>query len=473
MTSSESGAPVLCVLTAEQQVAYTGELEMLRGAGVQLLYQPDPDLGLQDIASVAPGAIIVGMTVDMMEGLEFVAHVMQQYPAYDRSIVVLPDKGDPFPPVVHRRDPQTRRSMTEHIDLDEVPEVILAGLPQSERTDAVVSERVTVPDSSRDSAREILADFARDASTLELGREQVQALATRSRDEVTPPPPPMPTDRPRPPSLVGVGASRASAAPVAPVAPVAQPQAVAPPGPPAPVPVPQAPVSYVQPAPAAAGAAGLDPRMKWGLIAAAVAVVLVVIALLVGGGEETAAGAASGAADEAAPAVEEPVAAAEAEAEAEPVAAAEAEAEAEAEPEAEPVAEAEPEVEAEAEPPAEPPSVDLSERVTLPLAFAKGSGTPRTSGDADEILGAMRAALRANPSARIEVGGHTSEEGTDKVNHTLGKRRARAAGKWLARRGIPSKRLVYKNYAASEPASDEGSASARAQNRRVTVRLVE
>jgi hypothetical protein len=125
---------VLVVLSTEQREAYAAELERFSRPGIRLKFEESPEAGIEIATATtsAPAMVIVGMTVGMLEGLEFVALLMRARPKFPGKIVVLPDKGDPFPPVVQSRDPATGKSSTENIDLAGI-ESLISVLAESAR----------------------------------------------------------------------------------------------------------------------------------------------------------------------------------------------------------------------------------------------------------------------------------------------------------------------------------------------------
>lgn len=77
--------------------------------------------------------------------------------------------------------------------------------------------------------------------------------------------------------------------------------------------------------------------------------------------------------------------------------------------------------------------------------------------------------LTANPSAKVEIQGHTDSIGTDAYNRSLSDRRATTVMKYLRTRGIDPSRMTTKGLGESEPAADNGTKAGRAQNRRVVI----
>ena len=89
------------------------------------------------------------------------------------------------------------------------------------------------------------------------------------------------------------------------------------------------------------------------------------------------------------------------------------------------------------------------------------------SGEAREILKANAEWLRANPTTRVEIEGHTDSRGTVEYNLALGARRARAAKDFLQTSGISSDRMTTISYGKELPLCQEETDSCWAQNRRV------
>lgn len=79
--------------------------------------------------------------------------------------------------------------------------------------------------------------------------------------------------------------------------------------------------------------------------------------------------------------------------------------------------------------------------------------------------------LKADPSLRLEVGGHTDDTGTDKHNMNLSQGRAAAVVQVLTGQyGIDPSRLNAKGYGDTKPVAPNDTPSNMAQNRRVELR---
>ena len=88
----------------------------------------------------------------------------------------------------------------------------------------------------------------------------------------------------------------------------------------------------------------------------------------------------------------------------------------------------------------------------------------------DQITGA----LRDNPQiTKVEIQGHTDDQGTDEYNADLSQRRAESVQRWLVEHGIEAARLRARGYGETMPLVRDITEEARAQNRRVEFRIME
>lgn len=80
--------------------------------------------------------------------------------------------------------------------------------------------------------------------------------------------------------------------------------------------------------------------------------------------------------------------------------------------------------------------------------------------------------LNENPSIRIEISGHTDNLGKPEDNQTLSTNRAKAIVDYLTAKGIDTRRLIYKGYAATKPIVANDSEAGRAKNRRTEFTVI-
>jgi len=92
--------------------------------------------------------------------------------------------------------------------------------------------------------------------------------------------------------------------------------------------------------------------------------------------------------------------------------------------------------------------------------------------DSKIILDDAAAVMQRYPDIKVEIAGHTDSVGTDEYNMGLSARRAQAVMDYFASKGIDASRLSFKGYGESMPIVDNSTASNRAQNRRVEMRII-
>ena len=103
--------------------------------------------------------------------------------------------------------------------------------------------------------------------------------------------------------------------------------------------------------------------------------------------------------------------------------------------------------------------------VTNNILFDTGKATIKPESDAE--LDRIAEYMRANPSVRFEVQGHTDSQGSDAVNDPLSQQRAEAVVKALEAKGVDGFNLRAVGKGSHEPVADNSTDAGRAQNRRV------
>lgn len=83
------------------------------------------------------------------------------------------------------------------------------------------------------------------------------------------------------------------------------------------------------------------------------------------------------------------------------------------------------------------------------------------------VLGREAQRIKANPTARIQVAGHTDSIGSEEYNQGLSERRAAAVRSHLISEGVAGTRLVTIGYGETQPIATNDTREGRAQNRRV------
>lgn len=99
------------------------------------------------------------------------------------------------------------------------------------------------------------------------------------------------------------------------------------------------------------------------------------------------------------------------------------------------------------------------------IYFDSDSATPKP--ESEKTLNEILAALKAQPSLKLLIAGHTDSTGTAAHNLTLSQQRAEAVVSWLVGHGIAAQRLSAKGFGQTQPVADNSTAAGRALNRRV------
>jgi OOP family OmpA-OmpF porin len=90
----------------------------------------------------------------------------------------------------------------------------------------------------------------------------------------------------------------------------------------------------------------------------------------------------------------------------------------------------------------------------------------------DEYIKNLKLVLENNPSAKIEVTGHTDSTGTEWFNNELGLKRAGFVRSYLVNAGINADQIVTSSKGYSEPAASNSTREGRAANRRTEIKVI-
>lgn len=103
--------------------------------------------------------------------------------------------------------------------------------------------------------------------------------------------------------------------------------------------------------------------------------------------------------------------------------------------------------------------------IALQVNFDNNSATikPESHGELDNLV----EFLKAVPSARGTLEGHTDSVGSDTYNRNLSQRRADSVKAYVTGKGIEAARIEARGFGESQPIADNATAEGRAQNRRV------
>ncbi|MFC7000031.1 OmpA family protein [Rufibacter roseus] len=80
--------------------------------------------------------------------------------------------------------------------------------------------------------------------------------------------------------------------------------------------------------------------------------------------------------------------------------------------------------------------------------------------------------LKANPSLKVEIAGHTDNVGQAAANQKLSEARAKAVVNYLVSKGAPASMFQAKGYGQTQPAAPNDSEENRQLNRRIELRLL-
>ncbi len=111
----------------------------------------------------------------------------------------------------------------------------------------------------------------------------------------------------------------------------------------------------------------------------------------------------------------------------------------------------------------------ISQARIFPVRFGVGEATPRNM-EADRIAAFAKRFARCQGA--LEVFGYTDNSGAPRENERISEDRARFAQALLLQHGADNQRMVVKGMGSLAPVAEGNTSTARAQNRRVTVRCV-
>ena len=94
---------------------------------------------------------------------------------------------------------------------------------------------------------------------------------------------------------------------------------------------------------------------------------------------------------------------------------------------------------------------------------------PESKSQLDEIV----AFMKNNPSLKVEISGHTDNQGSDNYNLELSEKRAASVVAYLIVHGVPNMRLVSKGYGFTKPVANNSTEEGRALNRRTEFKILE
>jgi OOP family OmpA-OmpF porin len=99
-------------------------------------------------------------------------------------------------------------------------------------------------------------------------------------------------------------------------------------------------------------------------------------------------------------------------------------------------------------------------------------GTANLLDQSFEELQNVVAMMRENPSVKIQLSGHTDNQGNSKLNLKLSEDRVDAVAEYLTEQGIDKKRIKGKGFGGTKPVASNASEETRKLNRRVEITIV-
>jgi outer membrane protein OmpA-like peptidoglycan-associated protein len=130
------------------------------------------------------------------------------------------------------------------------------------------------------------------------------------------------------------------------------------------------------------------------------------------------------------------------------------------------------------EKPAEPPKkrrvevkldrIEITEKIQFELD--KAVIRPESFGLLDEIVSVLK---ENDHIKKVDIVGHTSDEGDERYNQQLSERRAKSVLDYLTSHGIDPARLNAKGFGESQPIASNANEAGREKNRRVEFIIVE
>jgi outer membrane protein OmpA-like peptidoglycan-associated protein len=114
---------------------------------------------------------------------------------------------------------------------------------------------------------------------------------------------------------------------------------------------------------------------------------------------------------------------------------------------------------------------EFKEEIRLPgVTFETNSA--RLTSQSLSVLNDAAETLKRNSDVRVEAQGHTDSQGAAAYNLSLSQRRAEAVRDYLVTRGAAAGNITAKGYGETAPIAGNDTAAGRAQNRRVTLKVL-
>ncbi len=90
-----------------------------------------------------------------------------------------------------------------------------------------------------------------------------------------------------------------------------------------------------------------------------------------------------------------------------------------------------------------------------------------------DMLKEVGAAIKAKPTIKVRIEGHTDNKGKAKYNKELSEKRAKAVREFLIKEGVAPDRMIAIGYGSEKPIADNSTEEGRDLNRRVEFIIIE
>jgi len=115
--------------------------------------------------------------------------------------------------------------------------------------------------------------------------------------------------------------------------------------------------------------------------------------------------------------------------------------------------------------------LEVGETIQLNKVYFE-RGTSELKEDSFEELDRVVDMMNENPSVKIELSGHTDNQGSSKLNVKLSQERVEKVKRYLSEHGVDDKRVKGKGYGGLKPVASNASEETRKLNRRVEITIL-
>lgn len=112
---------------------------------------------------------------------------------------------------------------------------------------------------------------------------------------------------------------------------------------------------------------------------------------------------------------------------------------------------------------------EVFEQALKGIKFETGRDVIKRSSYA--ILNNVVEIMKANPSYKLDINGHTDSQGNDDKNMALSKKRAESVKRFLTEKGVDASRMAAYGFGETKPKATNDTAAGRAENRRVEFKV--